>query len=76
VKSQTDVIIQKCRSKVSLDSYAEKMNIGRTLDSNVVEVNEKEDIRIFAKNTFYSKGRNKFDIKNIRNHFLAVLVFV
>jgi len=23
-KSQTDVIIQKCRSKVSLDSYAEK----------------------------------------------------
>jgi len=24
LKSQTDVIIQKCRSKVSLDSYAEK----------------------------------------------------
>jgi len=24
LKSQTDVIIKKCRSKVSLDSYAEK----------------------------------------------------
>jgi len=27
LKSQTDVIIRKCRSKVSLDGYAEKLNV-------------------------------------------------
>ena len=60
LKSQTDVIIQKCRSKASLDSYAEKVGFPTNIYSSHF---------IITTNTYKNESRTWDDV--LRPSFLC-----